>query len=419
MNNPSGLRTRELVAMVSMIMALSAMAIDFMTPAFGDIRLHYGLGTGSTAAAQIITFFFFGEMAQVLYGPLSDRFGRLPVLRSGFVVYAVGSIASALAPTFGLMLGARLFWGLGAAALQVSAGAIVRDHFKGDEMARIMSLVFSIFLIVPVIAPLAGAALLSVASWQVVFGFPAVLAVAVFGWSLRLGESRPESNIVALEFRAIGRAFRYVASNRRTVRYTLAAALLFGAFVSFLSSFERVIGEIYGRPGLFPVTFAGMTAVAALVMLGNARLVGRIGARTAVVRILIAYGVAGVGYLAWALISAGVPALAVTIVLLGGLLALNTAASINFGSLALEPMGEQAGMAAAIYGSFYVGGGAAIGSIIDRQLADSLTPWAAALFASGVLAFLLIPGPRLGGAQRSVKVGDEVVDVLDPDAESN
>lgn len=401
---------------MSMIMALSAMAIDFMTPAFSEIRLHYGLGTDSTAAAQIITFFLLGEVGQVFYGPLSDRFGRLPVLRSGFAIYAAGSIAAALAPTFGFVLGARLFWGLGAAALQVSAAAIIRDHFKGSEMARIMSLVFSIFLVVPIIAPLAGAALLVVSSWQVVFAFPAVLALAVFGWSLRLSESRPESNIVALEFRAIGQASRYVMGNRQTLRYTIAAAFLFAAFSSFLSSFERVIGEIYGRPGLFPITFAAMTAVAALVMLGNARLVGRIGAKTAVVRLLIAYAVAGAGYLIWAVLSDGVPTMPVTIGLLGGLLALNTAASINCGSLALEPMGEQAGMAAAIYGSFYVGGGAALGSLIDRQLVDSLTPWATALFASGVAAFLLIPSPRLGRSQRSVEVVDQVVDVFDPDA---
>lgn len=402
MGSSSRIRTRELVGMMSMVMALSAMAIDFMTPAFGEIRIHYQLGAESTAAALIITFFFLGEVAQIIYGPLSDRFGRLPVFRLGFAVYAVGSLASAFAPTFGFMLGARFLWGLGAAALQVSASAIIRDRFRGDEMARIMSITFSIFLLVPVFAPLAGAALLSVTSWETVFAFPALLALLMFVWSLRLAESRPESNIVALKLSAIVRAARFVLGNRTTRRYTVGAMLLFAAFSSFLSSFERVIGEIFGRPGLFPVAFGAMTAVAAAVMLGNGRLVNHIGAkRSSLWMLAVNLAVAAV---LLALTIPGVPPLGITLGLLTVILAVNTAASIDFGSLALEPMGEQAGMAAAFYGSVYIGGGALVGSFVDRLLVDTLTPWAAALLLSAGGALLLVPAPRSVRAERSVEV---------------
>lgn len=387
-----------------MVMALSAMAIDFMTPAFGEIRAHYQMGSESTAAAQIITVFFLGEVGQVIYGPLSDRYGRLPILRLGFAVYAAGSIASALAPTFAFMLVARFVWGLGAAALQVSASSIIRDRFRGDEMARVMSLIMAIFLIVPVFAPLAGAALLAASSWQVVFVFPAVLAVVVFGWSSRLVESRPESNIVAMNMSAIGSAARYVLSNRVTRRYTLGAMMLFAAFSTFLSSFERVIGELYGRPALFPIVFGLMTAVTALVMLGNSRLVHRIGAKRSSVLMLTVNLTMSAGFVAWALSSQGIPPLAATVGLLTIVLTMNTASSVNFGSLALEPMGDQAGMAAAFYGSFYVGGGAVLGWLIDRQLSASLTPWAIALLVSAAGALILMPAPRLRGAERPVEV---------------
>ena len=387
-----------------MVMALSAMAIDFMTPAFGEIRTHFQMASESTAAAQIITVFFLGEVAQVIYGPLSDRYGRLPILRLGFAVYVAGSIASALAPTFAFMLVARFVWGLGAAALQVSASSIIRDRFRGDEMARVMSLIMAIFLIVPVFAPLGGAALLAASSWQVVFAFPAVLAAIVFGWSLRLPESRPESNIVAMNVSAIGRAAGYVLRNRLTRRYTLGAMLLFAAFSTFLSSFERVIGELYGRPALFPIAFGLMTAVTAVVMLGNRRLVHHLGAKRSSVLMLTVNVAMSAVFLAWALSSGGIPPLVATVGLLTIVLTVNTASSVNFGSLALEPMGEQAGMAAAFYGSFYVGGGAALGWLIDRQLSTSLTPWAIALLLSAAGALILMPAPRLRGGERPVEV---------------
>ncbi len=390
--------------MMSMVMALSAMAIDFMTPAFGEIRSHYAMGPDSTAAAQIITVFFLGEVAQVIYGPLSDRYGRLPILRLGFAVYVAGSVASALAPSFGIMLIARFVWGLGAAALQVSASSIIRDRFKGDEMARVMSLIFAIFLIVPVFAPLGGAALLATSSWQVVFVFPAVLAAIVFVWTLRLPESRPESNIVAMTPRAISRAAGFVLKNRVTRRYTVGAMLLFAAFSTFLSSFERVIGELYDRPALFPIAFGLMTAAAALVMLGNRRLVDHIGAKATSSAMLSVNMVAAAGFVLATIAAGGLPTLGLTLGLLTVILAVNTAAAVNFGSLALEPMGEQAGMAAAFYGSFYVGGGAALGWIIDRQLGSSLTPWAVALLISAAGAFWLIPAQRLQRAERPVEV---------------
>ena len=386
--------TREFIVMMSMITALTAMAIDFMSPAFGEIREHFGLGASSTSAALIITVFFLGEVSQVLFGPLSDRFGRLPILRAGFLIYAVSAIASTFAPSFSMMLVARFIWGLGAAALQVSANAIIRDRYRGNEMARVLSIVMSIFLIVPILAPVAGAALLSVSSWRLVFSFPAVLALGVFLWSLRLAESRPESNKIALEFGAIARAFRHVASNRTTVRYTVGSLFLFAAFSSFLSSFERVIGEIYGRPTLFPYAFAGIASVTAVVMVVNSRLVTRFGTRPTVIRQVTSYLVGAAVYLVLTVAADGVPRLAVTIIALSVVLTLNTASSVNFGALALEPMGEQAGIAASAYGSIYVGGGALLGSLIDRQLTDSITPWAMALLASAVMAFLLVPAKR-------------------------
>src|SRR4051794_13806634 len=152
---------------MAFIMLLTAVAIDIMLPAFGQLRTYFGLAPDSTATSQIVTFFFLGQIGQLLFGPLADRYGRMPVLRAGFALYIGGCIAAAFSPTLSLILAARFVVGLGAAALSVGAVTSVRDRFMGDKMARTMSLIMTIFLFVPIVAPIVGTAILSISSWQV------------------------------------------------------------------------------------------------------------------------------------------------------------------------------------------------------------------------------------------------------------
>ena len=188
------MKTPEFIGLLATISALTALAIDLMLPTFGDVREYYDLAPDSSATARIVTLFFLGFAGQIFFGPLSDRFGRLAIMRAGFGLYVIGCLGSAFAPSLDLMLLARLLWGVGAGALQVSALAMIRDRFHGDEMARILSFVLMVFLIIPIIAPVLGKAVLSVSSWRVVFLVPLVVAVGVFVWSLRLVESLPAPN---------------------------------------------------------------------------------------------------------------------------------------------------------------------------------------------------------------------------------
>ena len=184
---PARFGPRELLAFISATMALMALAIDLMLPAFDDIRSDFGLDPDSGEAASVITVFFLGlAVAQVFYGPLADRFGRKPILYSGIVVYIAGAIGSALAPSFELLLVARFVWGIGAAGSRVVAVAIVRDRFVGNQMARAMSQIMAIFVLVPVFAPpLVGASIIAVAPWRAVFWFCVVWAIAIVFWSCR------------------------------------------------------------------------------------------------------------------------------------------------------------------------------------------------------------------------------------------
>lgn len=173
------LKPAEFIALSACTMLLTALAIDLMLPAFGELRDHFNLGPDSTGASQIVAFFFMGQIAQVIFGTLSDRYGRLAILRVGFPLYIGGGIAAAFAPSLGWMLAARFVAGMGASALFMITIA-ARDRFVGDKMARTMSLILTIFLFTPIVAPFLGTAILSVSSWQVVFLIPPLFALVIF-----------------------------------------------------------------------------------------------------------------------------------------------------------------------------------------------------------------------------------------------
>ena len=287
------MRPVEFIALSACTMMLTALGIDIMLPAFSELRQDLGLAPDSTAPSKIISFFFMGQVAQIIFGALSDRFGRLPILRVGFPVYIIGGIAAAFAPNLEIMLAARFVSGMGASAVFMTTIAGVRDRFVGNEMARIMSLIFTIFLCTPIVAPFLGVAILSVSSWQVVFLTPPLFAVIIFLWSLRLDESLPRDQRMALDWKNIFRSIRTVVSNRVFLRYTAITTILFTALSSYVSSSEHIVGEIYGRPKLFAWMFAGIGLTCSLCTLLNSRLSAKYGAHRVIRWLLSIYTVIG------------------------------------------------------------------------------------------------------------------------------
>lgn len=390
MENTKRIGSGEFIALTACIMLLTAMAIDIMLPAFDDLRVHFGLGSESTATAQIVTFFFLGQIGQLAYGPLSDRFGRLAILRIGFVLYIGGCIAAAILPSLNGILLARFVVGMGAAAMTVSAVAGVRDRFAGDKMARTMSLILTIFLFVPVVAPLLGSAILSVSSWQVVFLTPAVIAAAVFVWSLRLDESLLPERRLKLDLSTLIQSSRRVVGNAAFVRYTAVTTILFSAFSSYVGSSERMISEIYGRPDLFVWIFAAIGITMALFTFLNAQFVGRFGARRTVRSLLTAYVIVAGLLLGLTLALDGTPNIFIFFALVALLQGINVAVSPNGSALALESLGSTAGMAAAINGTSFFVIGSILGSFIDRFLVSSVTPLAIGYVIAGLISAGLV-----------------------------
>lgn len=376
----------EFIIMMACIELLTALAIDIMLPTFDTVRQHFHLGTESTATARLVTFFFFGQFFQLVFGPMADKYGRIPVIRTGFLLYLGGCIATVLAPSMFWLLMARFVMGMGSSAMFVSVMACVRDRFVGNEMARAMSLIFTIFLIVPIVAPLLGAAILSVSNWQVVFLTPALFATIVFVWSLRLKESKPTGEQVRVNTLGVFQSFKEVFANQTFIRYTAISTILFAAFSSYVSSSERIIGTIYGQPHLFVYIFGIIGFCMSIFTFINARLVQRLGARRTLRLLLSVYVVLAVLLLILTLSSNAPIHLFVLFTIVGLLQSVNIAIEPNSSSLALEPMGDKAGMAASIYGTSYLVVGAFGGTLIDSLLVHSVIPLTIAYFVGGIIA---------------------------------
>lgn len=384
------IKAGEFIALSACTMMLTALGIDIMLPVFGELRQYFGLKPESTATAQIIVFFFLGQISQIIFGALSDRFGRLPILRVGFPLYIIGGVAAAFSPSLEFMFAARFVAGVGASAVFMTTIAGVRDRFVGDEMARIMSLIFTIFLFTPVAAPFLGLAILSVSSWQMVFLTPPLFAVAIFIWSLRLEESLPREQRIALDLTSIGQSIRKVIGNRVFLRYTSITTILFAGLSSYVSSSEHIVSEIYGRPELFAWIFAGIGLGMAFCTLINSRLSSRYGARRTIRGLLVIYTVVGAVLQVYTLTVGDPPDMVYFFAAVAILMGINLAIEPNSSALAMEPMGDMAGIASAVYGTSFFFIGASLGALISNLMVHGVFPLVLGYFLIGLTAIFLV-----------------------------
>ena len=382
---------RELIALVSAMMAFGAMGIDFMLSAFDEIRLAFDLGANSTETSRVVTVFLLGlALGQLFYGPIADRFGRKSTLLAGALVYLLGAVGSALAPNFEFLLASRFVWGVGAAGARVVAVSIVRDLFEGAAMARAMSHVMAVFVLVPIVAPSLGALIIAVAPWRAVFWACAVFAVLIVLWSLRLRETLDPVNRRPLNPSAIAGGYLKVARTPVTFGYTMATLFVQASFVTYLASSELVVGQIFDREAQFPVVFGVVAILFGVAAIINGQIVERLGIDRVVNRVfLVLAGLLGC-LLVLTFLSSGAPNFWIFMPLLGLILACFMFLVPNLNSAAMEPLGEIAGSGSALTGAVRSAGSAVLGGIFAEQVATSVTPLVLAISAMTVLAALTV-----------------------------
>jgi DHA1 family bicyclomycin/chloramphenicol resistance-like MFS transporter len=253
-------------------------------------------------------------------------------------------------------------------------------------MARVMSIIMSIFVLVPVIAPSLGALILSFASWRWVFGVCAIAAASLAAWTVRLPETLKPENRLPLRFDSVVAAGKTVVTNRQTIGYTLAMTFLFGVFMSYLASSELIISDVFGRADHFPYVFGGLAAVMGASMLVNAAVVSRVGLIRLVHIVLVGYVVGSAAMVALAIATNGTPGFWVFIFGLAATLSMHGLLIPNFNTLAMNPMGELAGTAAAVIGTISTALGAGLGAILDSTFDGTVLPFTLGFFGCGVVA---------------------------------
>ncbi|MFJ6025049.1 multidrug effflux MFS transporter [Brevundimonas sp. NPDC092305] len=375
----------EFVCLIACMMALNALAIDSMLPALPMIGDALGV-VRENDRQWIVTAYLLGfGIAQIVYGPLADRFGRKPILMVGVGLYVLFSALAAFAPTFEMLILARVGTGLGAASLRVLAVSIVRDRYTGRTMARVMSLSFLVFLGVPIIAPSLGAAILHVAPWPWIFGVLALAGSAVMVWAaLRLPETLHPEDRMPINARRIGGAFREAVTNRQSLGYTLAMTAITGALFGFINSSQQIFHHVFDAADLFPIAFAAIAGGIAAASLLNAALVERLGSR------LISH-TALIGFITMAGIHTLVSVTGHETIWTFGVLQALTMFCFgfiagNFGSMAMEPMGHIAGTASSAQGFISTTFGSLAGFAIGQQFTDSATPMTLGFMVLGMIA---------------------------------
>jgi len=370
---PSNIGFKQFVGLIAALMAVNAIAIDSMMPALALIGHDLGVATENDRQWVMTAYMLGFGAAQLVYGPLADRFGRKPVLQVALVIYIIFSVFSALATSFELLLAARILQGIGAAASRVLVVSIVRDRFAGRQMARVMSLTLIVFLAVPILAPSIGQLILLVAPWRWIFGGLALYGTLVLGWlSWRLPETLHPEDRLPLAPRAIAHAFVLTLTNHTAVGYMLAMTLVFGGLFGFINSAQQVFVEVFNDPLYFTLNFAVIAGFMALSSLVNSRIVGRLGTRKVSHSALIGY--TAICAVHTVVVFAGFESLWTFTVFQSGMMFCFGMMAPNFGSMAMEPLGQVAGTASSVQGFCTTIGGALVGFFIGQHFDGTVKP---------------------------------------------
>ncbi len=340
----------EFIVLMASLMSIVALSIDALLPALSQI----GEAVNNTSATNnqlLITMIFLGlGFGQLLFGPLSDSFGRKPIVMIGFGVFVIASFVCTAATSLEMMVAGRILQGIGLSAPRAISISIIRDSYKGDYMARIMSFVTALFILVPVVAPALGKFLLDHYSWQAIFYVQLIFGVLVSIWFwIRQPETLKKAYQVRFDRHIFVNGFREVIKHKETVGFTIISGFITGSFMVFLSASQHIFEKQYYLVDEFPYIFAGMAIAIGAATFTNGTLVVRLGMRRLAFNALILFCGISITYaiVFWNTENPGLWTLVTFMTLqfftLGFLFG-------NLRAIAMEPIGHVAGIGSAMTG---------------------------------------------------------------------
>ncbi|MFL6722792.1 MAG: multidrug effflux MFS transporter [Sphingomicrobium sp.] len=389
--------TREMTAMLAGLMALNAFAIDAMVPALPDIGRSLDVTQENHRQLVVVAYFVGFASTQLFWGPLADRFGRKPVLAVGIILYGLFGLLCAFAGSFPLLIAGRVAMGASAAVTRVLVVAMVRDLFEAEAMARVMSLVFMVFMLVPVLAPNIGQLILLVASWRAIFLVLAAYALAMLAWSWwRLPETLHPEYRRSLNPREMLTAIVETVREPQSRGYTIALTIIFSALVAYISSIQQIVFDAFHEGRFIGLVFAAIAAPMAVASWANSRIVERYGLRRVGHSATAALVVVTAAHAVLAL--SGGETLVSFVILQALTMCCFAFASSNLGTLAMEHMAPIAGTASSVQGVIGTLGAAIVGFFIGQSFDGTATPFivgTAICSALGLIGVVLTEPKRL------------------------
>ena len=386
---------REFVLLCACLMAMNALSIDPMLPALPDIGRDLHIANPNDRQL-IISFYFMGlGVGSLLFGVLSDQFGRKKVLGGAMILFILSSIACAGAHSFTMLLIARTSAGFFAGASRVITVGIIRDRFKGDAMARVMSLIFAVFMLIPVLAPSFGQAVLWFAPWRWIFWVLVILATMILGWMLlRLPETLLPENRIRITVGGIMEAVGTVVRTRSSIGYMLASGVVMSGLIGFILSVQQIFYDVFDARAFFPLGFAMIAGCMGIGSLINSRLVSRFGARRMSQTALIAFILIAAVHLT--VILTGMETL-VTFMVLQAFTMLTVAfTASNFSSISMEPFHRGAGVASSFQAFLTTAVSASLGSLVGRAFDGTTLPFTVGLLVFGSGSLLIVAWAERG-----------------------
>lgn len=389
--NHDSTHSKAFIVLLAGMMSLVALSVDAMLPALVAIADDFELANPAHAQWTITSLFIGLSVGQLIYGPWSDAVGRKPPIYVGYLLFIVGSIICVLSTSFSWLMVGRVLQGTGAAAPRIITMALVRDKLKGAEMARIMSVVFSVFIIVPILAPAVGQVILSLSHWRWIFGMLLAMAIVT-----GLGFWRGQEETLAvdkrrpLSLKSFVEGLKFLLAERSALVYTIVSGLVFGAFMGYLNSAPLVFIKLYDQADNFALLFALSAVAVGVASLVNGRLVLKLGMRLMINRALWGLLVfTSVFYLLllatngvpplWWFMAYLIPAFFCVGILFG-----------NLNSLAMEPLGAIAGMGSAFVASISTLVAIPIGSLIGLSFNQTCYPVVIGFGLVAAISLLLI-----------------------------
>lgn len=373
------------------MMSLVALSIDAILPAMGMISSSLKL-TSTQDIQLVISLVLLGQgFGQLVFGPLSDTFGRKPLIYAGYSIFLVATVVCMYTTTFEALLIARFVQGFGVAAPRVLTITIIRDKYAGPQMAQVMSFIMVFFILVPMIAPLMGQAILLYAQWQAIFGSMLIFGLFSLLWfAFRQPETLAPTHRKPLKFSVLFSTLKEVLSTPISMAYTLGAGILSGSFISFLASAQQIFGQRYGLDEHFAIYFSGLALVFGIASFFNGKMVVRKGMQYMVFRAFLVLIVCSFIFVGVVINQDYMPPLSWTTCYFVMAFACVGVLFGNLNSLAMEPLGHLAGFGAAVVGAVSTLTAVSIAMVIGDLYDDTIWPLAIGFCGCSVAAGVVI-----------------------------